>query len=377
MREAHRLAVHLQRARVGRIEPEHQPRELGAARAEQSGHADDLAVVEVEAHRMETAPRAEAAQRHAWRSAFVGCVLDGHLGVDGLGRRQRHVASHHRRHQRGRGQLRGRPFAHEAAVAQHGDAVRDRVDLVEEVRDEQDRQTRLAQAAQHREQALDFAVVQAGRRLVEDQHLGIDAQRAGDGHQLLHGHRQRADRALRIDVEIQAGEQGARLAHHARAVDGLQSAPAAARVAARVDVLRHREVGAEVDFLVDGADAQLLRCQRAGRRDGRPVQRERSRVRCDDAGEDLDQRGLARAVLPHQRVHLSGAKLQLHAFEHGHGAEALVDSRGVQQGIAPRARMSVRRIGAPSVRFIVKWRVSICVSGARRRPGWPCRRSRS
>ena len=43
------LALHLQRAGVGRVEPEHQPRELGAARAEQAGDADDLAVVQVQA----------------------------------------------------------------------------------------------------------------------------------------------------------------------------------------------------------------------------------------------------------------------------------------------------------------------------------------
>jgi len=131
-------------------------------------------------------------------------------------------------------------------------------------------------------------------------------------------------------IEVQAREQRARLAQHARAVDGLQPGPAAAREAPGEDVLRHRQVGAEVDLLVHRADAQLLRGERGGGRDRPAVQRQGAAVGGHHAREDLDQRGLARAVLSHQGVDLAGPQVQPDVREHGHRAEALADAFGFQ-----------------------------------------------
>ena len=76
----------------------------------------------------------------------------------------------HGRHQGRRRQLGGRVFAHQPAVAQHADPVGNGVHLVQEVRDEQDGQALVAQLAQHGEQLGDFLAVEAGGRLVQDQH---------------------------------------------------------------------------------------------------------------------------------------------------------------------------------------------------------------
>jgi len=52
--------------------------------------------------------------------------------------------------------------------------------------------------------------VEARGRLVEDQHLRVDAERARDRDHLLHRHRVAREQARDVDVEVQAGEQGIR-----------------------------------------------------------------------------------------------------------------------------------------------------------------------
>ena len=67
-----------------------------------------------------------------------------------------------------------------------------------------------------------------------------------------------------------------------------------------------REVGEQVEFLIDDADAEALRVQRVGDCDG---SRRRSEmvppVGARGPGQDARQRALARAVLAHQGVHLA------------------------------------------------------------------------
>ena len=97
------------------------------------------------------------------------------------------------------------------AVAHHGDPVGHRVGLLEKVRDEQDRDARCLQPAQHVEQPRDLAVVEARRRLVENQHARVDRHRPCDRDHLLHGDRIRVERAR--DVErVEFGQRRARRA---------------------------------------------------------------------------------------------------------------------------------------------------------------------
>ena len=91
---------------------------------------------------------------------------------------------------------------------------------------------------------------------------------------------------------------------HRAAVDPPQRAE---RVVAHDDVLRDAEVGEERGLLVD-----RRRCRRRARRAGEwkstgcAVDEHLAGVAPDHAAEDLDERGLARAVLAHQRAHLAG-----------------------------------------------------------------------
>ncbi len=51
-----------------------------------------------------------------------------------------------------------------------------------------------------------------------------------------------------------------------------------------------------------------------------------------DPRKDLHERGFARAVLAHQRVHLTAAHLKLHIVEGQHAREGLGDGAHLEQG---------------------------------------------
>ena len=89
----------------------------------------------------------------------------------------------------------------------------------------------------------------------------------------------------------------------------------AAGLAAQQNVLCHSQIGAEVDLLVDGADAGVLRLPRAAEPLLDAVDRDAARVDVVDAGERLDQRRLTCAVLPHQRMDLAGQQPEVDAVE--------------------------------------------------------------
>ena len=95
--------------------------------------------------------------------------------------------------------------ADQAAVAQHRDAVGERVHLVQEMGDKHDPEPLGAQAAQPREQFADLALVQARRRLVQDQQPGAAVERPGDRDHLLHGDGQGAQFGVDRTVDLQGG----------------------------------------------------------------------------------------------------------------------------------------------------------------------------
>ena len=83
------------------------------------------------------------------------------------------------------------------AVAQDRDGVGQVEDLAQEVRDEDDRATPRAQAADDLVEPFDLRRRQARRRLVEDDEVGVAGERAQDLDLLLLRDRQAADRPSR------------------------------------------------------------------------------------------------------------------------------------------------------------------------------------
>lgn len=193
-------------------------------------------------------------------------------------------------------------LADQGAVAQDGHAVADLVDLVEEVGDEEDRHALVPQLPHQAEQFEDLVTVETGGRLVQDQDLGAGAlavavagaHRPYDRDQLLHREGVRGQRCGDVDVQAEAVDELRRLLAHALPLDAAR----AGGFTSDEDVLRHRQVGAEVDLLVDRADAGVLRLQRAADPHGLAVEGDGAAVQGVDPGQHLDQGGLPAPFSP-------------------------------------------------------------------------------
>ena len=119
---------------------------------------------------------------------------------DGLGEEVADLAADHQRDQlvdRGVGDRLGRDVL---AVAHHGDGVAEGEDLVEAVRDEDQRATLVAQAAGDGEEPLDLDAAERRGRLVHDQQAGVERDGLGDLDDLLVGDGQAAGRTARVDA---------------------------------------------------------------------------------------------------------------------------------------------------------------------------------
>ncbi len=327
------MAVDLDLAGVRAVGAVQQAHEFGAARAEQAGDADHLALVDVDVGRLEHAATADAGgPQHRGAGAVDlagGHRRDGgelveltadHLGDEGLA-----------------GEVCGDVFADELAVAQDRDAVGDLVDLIEEVTDEEDRHPAVAEVAHDAEELLDLAAVKARGRLVEDEHLGVEHHGAADGDELLDRDGVAREGGARVDVQAEVVEVTCGLAVRGLPVD----AAGLARLVPEHDVLADREVRAQVDLLVHGGDPGVL---------GIGGVREHARLAGDDdrpavdrvhAGEGLDESGLAGAVLAHERVDLAAAKAEVDAVEGEHAGEADRDAGHLDD----RGDFGVRRHG--------------------------------
>ena len=309
------LAADLEFALVGAVDAAEQSRELGAPRAEQPGEAHDLAGRDGQVGRIDRAAATEALGVHEDRGirfvddhragALLEVVEDGELLAD------------HLLHEVDAQQLLDEVLPHELAVAQHGEAVADLVHLVEEVRDEEDRDALLLQRADDAEELGDLVGVEARGGLVEDEHLRLHVDRSGDRNELLHRERVVAEERPRVEVEVEAREQFGGAAAHRPPVDRAE----AARLAAEHDVLGHRQVRQEVDLLVHRRDARCLRLGGAAERHLLAREGDGAGVDAVDARERLDERGLARAVLAHERVHLAGEHAEVDAVERLHAGE--------------------------------------------------------
>src|ERR1700730_686773 len=118
-----------------------------------------------------------------------------------------------------------------------------------------------------------------------------------------------------------------------------QKTERALRLAADEDVLRHGQVVHQLQFLMNDADAGLLRLARVGGIHAGAVVADLAGILTVDAGENLHQRGLARAVLAHQRVDLAGHQIEPSAGERAHAGGRLADVLGFnEQHGAPRRR---------------------------------------
>ena len=78
------------------------------------------------------------------------------------------------------------------------------------------------------------------------------------------------------------------------------SQPRTVKLATGVDVRGHRQVREEAQLLMDDRDATASRLGRGAERDGLAADEDSPASGATGPGEDLDERALARSVLPHE-----------------------------------------------------------------------------
>ena len=285
--------------------------QLGAARALEPGQADDLPGADREVDPVDVRV-AGAGQREADLADLGAGDLVGEV------RRQR--PADHLPHQRGLGQPARRTGADLAAVLEDGDRLAEVEDLLEPVGDVEDRHAAGLEPLDDRVEELDLVVGQRRGRLVHLDDPGVEADGLGDLDDLLLGHGELAHERAGLEVaDAEAVEQLGGVAVHASGVDEAEPP----RLAAQVDVLGDGALGQQVELLEHRGDPGPLRLDRVAERDLTSLELDDTAVGCVDAGQQLHQRRLARAVLAHQAVHLAGHERDVDVGEHGVAQEAL------------------------------------------------------
>ena len=103
-------------------------------------------------------------------------------------------------------------------------------------------------------------------------------------------------------------------------------------------------------MLVDDGDAEITRRCRPGKDQLPLLQSHVTGVRLVDAGQNLHQRALARAVLAHERMDLAGEKREVDIREGLDGAESLGDSCQFENRRALAHLLPTRRTSTPRAR---------------------------
>ena len=168
------------------------------------------------------------------------------------------------------------------AVVEHDDAVADVHDQFHHVLDQHDRHPEFGvDAADAGHGGFDFAGVQPGRHLVEQQQLGVRADGRGHGHALLSRHRQLAHQLVPKLLQSHLVEDPVGLGLGARARAGVHEA-------AHQDVFPHREIaGGGVDLEGAGeSSARHLVGRQAG--DVLPVENDSARRGREHAGDAIE-----------------------------------------------------------------------------------------
>ncbi len=281
-----------------------------------AGHAEDLALADLERQRVE----ARATLRSEREAAHLQDRCSRHYGWP-LHSEHDVAADHHAGQRRlvgGRGVL---DRADHLPVAQHGAAVGHGQELVQLVRDEDGGAALGHQRSQHRRQLLPLWRCQHGGRLVEDEELRTSVQQLQDLDPLLHPDREVLDAIVGIDEQPVAARElddpGRDLA------EAGQRRPAGPQ--AERHVLGHGHVRYEHEVLVDHADPVRHRSAGAAQPDRRAVHLDGALVGLEEPVEDVHQRGLARTVLPEQPMDLPPLDHQIDAVVGSDAREALRD----------------------------------------------------
>ncbi|MNY15696.1 hypothetical protein D3C86_1489230 [compost metagenome] len=260
--------------------------------------------------------------------------------------------THHHCHHPLFGDVVDRPRADKYAVAQNGVVVRQLKNLVEFVRDKQDRFPVLLEALNDLIKLEDFVLRQGGGGLVEDHHLCLKRQGAGNGDHMALGDAQSFKCRSWVDLHLEAREDLLRPAVHLGPVELFEQA--LMQVLADKNVFGHRQLIEQHGFLMNRGYPDLVRRFRRREMNGDRFIKDFALFGLVNPGHHFDQRRFACAVFTNKGGNFAGPKLKLHVLKGAHTRENLGDALELQQRggcghesspdnpLSPRERVRVR-----------------------------------
>ena len=186
---------------------------------------------------------------------------------------------------------------------------------------------------------LGLGAVEPRGRLVEEQHLGIEHERAGDLEAALVAVGERRRALVGVVVELEELQQVEGLAAHRglvvgvapRAHDGVEERRAGHAVARHEHVLEHRHLPEEPDVLERARDAEVGDLPRREAVDALAAERDGALRRRVHAGDAVEHRGLAGAVGSDEPEDGALGHVEADAADGAQAAEDHLDARQGQR----------------------------------------------
>ena len=294
--------------------PAHGAQELVLPVAGDAGDAEDLAGPHLERDVLQRdAEFARLREAQAPRRQFRRTIF----AFGGLGDLLQIGADHHLGH-RTRGLALRVAVGDDLAAAQDGRGIAERDDLMQLVRDIEDRAAARGETLQRLEQLLDLLGRQHRGRLVHDEQARVQEKRAHDLDALAFADAQCRDDAAGIELEMVGVQNPVEL--------GEELARGEARVEAERDVFQYRHRLEQREVLEHHADAEAARGARIGDSRGRAVEDDLPLVGREDAVDHLDEGGFAGAVFPEQGVNLARLDAQVDVVVRAHAGKGFADA---------------------------------------------------
>ena len=144
------------------------------------------------------------------------------------------------------GQLRGFVFANQSSVPKDRDAVRDGIDLIQEVRHKNDRHAFGAKLADDTEEFLNLLLVETRGGFVQHEKPRGNVKRSSDGDQLLDCNRTSRQWLRDVELQIYTGERSLGTASDSPPANHAK----AGWLPSETDILGHRSVRDQVHLLI-------------------------------------------------------------------------------------------------------------------------------
>ena len=323
--EVHQPVPEIDAARRAGAHAEDGLQQLGTAGAHQAVQAEDLALAHIKGDVLQVG------------RVLGGQVLDGQDGVAG-GVVHRREPAFQRTADHGGDQLVhvglfGGLGHDQVAVAQHRDLVADLEDLVHLVGNVDQRNALRLEHPHHFKQFVNFLHGQRGSGLVQNDHLGVVADRLGDLAHLPLRHRHIAHGLGQVDGHAQLAEQVGGLALHLPLVHDTHRVD---RVSAQEQIVDDAALQALVQFLVDHCNAVFQCVLGTGETDLLAVEVDLALILLVGAEQALHHRRLTGAVFAHKSHDSTALYVQVDMVKHPVASERLAHTANGQDGITFR-----------------------------------------